>query len=106
MEEHTEIDIRIAGLDDRAIQKILREIDMSELVAALKGASGEIRDKIFRNMSKRAAEMAQYEMEQPGAVEVERTKKAVDKINTVMVKLMERGEIVLGEEIRKSPRCG
>ena len=55
-------------LDDRAIQKVLRDIDMQELAKALKGASTEVQTKIFRNMSQRSANMLKEDMEWMGPV--------------------------------------
>ena len=50
-------------LDDRSIQKLMRWLDEQDLTAALRGADGEVQDKIFRNMSKRAAEKLKDGME-------------------------------------------
>ena len=55
-------------LDDRAIQKVLRDTDIQELAKALKGASTEVQAKIFRNMSQRAATMLKEDMEWMGPV--------------------------------------
>ena len=49
-------------LDDRAIQKVLRDTDMQELAKALRGASTEVQNKIFRNMSQRAAAMLEEDI--------------------------------------------
>lgn len=89
-------------LDDRAIQRILREVDTKDLALALKGASESVKDKIFRNMSQRAREMLQEEMDFMGPVRLRQVEEAQSKIITVVRKLEEAGEIIIirgGEEI-------
>ena len=58
----------IVLLDDRSIQKVLREVDGQEIAKALKGVDGEVQEKIFKNMSKRAATMLKEDMEFMGPV--------------------------------------
>ena len=53
----------VVKLDDRSIQMIMREVQSDSLVLALKGASPELREKIFKNMSQRAAEMLREDLE-------------------------------------------
>ncbi len=58
----------LLDVDDRGIQLLLREIQSDSLILALKGASPELRDKIFKNMSQRAAEMLKEDLESKGPV--------------------------------------
>ena len=70
-------------IDDRSIQLILREVQSDSLILALKGASPELREKIFKNMSQRAAEMLREDLESKGPVrlsEVEAEQKALLKV--------------------------
>lgn len=82
-------------LDDRAIQKILRETDVVELSKALKGTSTKVQDKIFRNMSKRAATMLKEDMEFMGPVREIDVKTAQANIIKILFRLEEMGEIVI-----------
>lgn len=82
-------------LDDRAIQKILRETDVVELSKALKGTSTEVQDKIFRNMSTRAATMLKEDMEFMGPIREIDVKTAQAHIVTIIFRLEEMGEIVI-----------
>ena len=82
-------------LDDRAIQKVLREVDQQELAKALKGVDSEVKVKIFRNMSKRAAEMLKEDMEFMGPVRKCDVYEAEDKILAIIHKLEKSGDIVI-----------
>lgn len=82
-------------LDDRAIQKILRETDPMELSKALKGTTTEVQDKIFRNMSVRAAIMLKEDMEFMGPVYEFDVKAAQSNIFKIIFRLEEKGEIVI-----------
>lgn len=82
-------------LDDRAIQKILRETDTMELSKALKGTSTEVQDKIFRNMSKRATSMLKEDMEFMGPVRECDVKAAQSNIVKIVFRLEEKGEIFI-----------
>jgi flagellar motor switch protein FliG len=82
-------------LDDRVIQKVLRDIDQKDLAMALKGANDEVRDKIFNNMSERAASIIQEEMEYAGPVRLRDVENARQNILDVIRKLEELGEIQL-----------
>ena len=75
----------ITRLDDRSIQKMLREVDQMELAKSLKGADEEIQKKIFRNMSKRAANMLQEDMEFMGPVRLADVNEARDKIIKIIL---------------------
>ena len=66
----------IIGLDDRSLQRVLREVDLKDLGLALKGASEELRVKFFRNMSKRAADMLKEDMDYMGPVKVRMVEEA------------------------------
>jgi flagellar motor component MotA len=82
-------------LTDRAIQKVLRELDTAKLAMALKGASKEVQDKIFRNMSERAVTLMKEDMEFLGPVKMEDVKNAQQHIANIAYKLSELGEIRL-----------
>ena len=85
----------IVMLDDRAIQKVMREIDTQELSKALKSVGPEVQDKIFRNMSKRAASMLKEDMEFMGPVRLKDVEESQQKIVAVIRKLEDAGEIVI-----------
>jgi flagellar motor switch protein FliG len=85
----------IIRLDDRSLQRVLREVEMKELGLALKGATEELRSKFFRNMSKRAAEMLQEDMDYMGPVRVKDVEEAQQKVVNVVRALEEAGEIVV-----------
>ncbi|MGQ9830654.1 MAG: flagellar motor switch protein FliG [Thermochromatium sp.] len=86
----------LVDVDDRGIQTLLREINTETLVLALKGADDELKDKIFRNMSKRAAEMLREDLEAKGPVRVSDVEAAQKEILAVARRLADSGEIVLG----------
>lgn len=85
----------IVLLDDRAIQKVLREVDTAELAKALRGVEAEVQDKIFRNMSKRAAALLKEEMEYMGPVRLKDVEETQQKIVSIIRKLEDQGEIVV-----------
>jgi len=93
----------LVKLDDRSIQIILREVDTRDLALALKGATDELKEKIFRNMSKRAASLLKDELDYMGPVRVKDVEGAQQKIVEVVRRLEEAGEIVIarggGEEL-------
>lgn len=84
----------ILGLDDRAVQRILREIDFADVAKALKGSNEEVRNKIYRNMSKNAADMLKEEIEFMGPVREKDIYESQAKITTVVLRLEADGEIV------------
>lgn len=86
----------IVQLDDRAIQQVLREIEMKDLSLALKGTSEEVQMKIFMNMSERAAEMVKEDMEFMGPVKIRSVEEAQQKIVSVIRRLEDAGEISVG----------
>lgn len=83
-------------VDDFAIQTLLREISTDDLKLALKGASAELREKFFRNMSKRAADLLKEELEMMGPVRITEVEKAQMNIIRTAKKLEQEGTIVLG----------
>ncbi len=86
----------ILDIDDRGIQLLLREVQSESLVIALKGASEELRDKIFKNMSQRAADMMKEDLDAKGPVrlsDVEAEQKAI--LKTVR-RLADDGQLMLG----------
>ncbi|HWR56069.1 MAG TPA: flagellar motor switch protein FliG [Negativicutes bacterium] len=93
----------IVLLDDRSLQLVLREIDNKELSLALKAASNEVANKVYKNMSKRASEMLKEEMEFMGPVRIRDVEEAQQRIVNVIRRLEDAGEIVVargrGDEI-------
>ncbi len=93
----------ILSLDDRTIQRVLRDVENSELAVALKSSNEEVRTIIFNNMSKRLATMIQEDMEFMGPVRMKDVEEAQQKIVNIIRKLEEAGEIVIsrggGDEI-------
>ena len=92
----------ITLLDDRSIQRVLREVDSKELSLALKVSTDEVKDTIFRNMSERASGLIKEELEFMGPVRLKDVEEAQMKIVEVIRTLEEEGEIVIsgrgGEE--------
>jgi len=86
----------LVDLEDRAIQLILKEVETSSLTIALKGAPDELRDKVFKNMSNRAAEMLRDEIEVQGPVRMSRVEQEQKAILQVARRLAEEGQFVLG----------
>ena len=84
-------------LNDKYIQEILKEIDGKELTLALKGATAEIQDKVFNNMSKRAALGIKEDMEYMGPVRLSEVEEAQQRIVEVVRSLEEAGTIVIGK---------
>ena len=88
-------------IDDRSIQRILREVDQKDLILALKGAGEEVKGKILKNMSQRARALILEEMEVMGPTRLKNTEEAQQKIVNTIRQLEEMGEIVVsrgGEE--------
>lgn len=86
----------LIDVDDRGIQTILREISTDMLVIALKGADVQLQEKIFRNMSKRAAELLRDDLEAQGPVRVSEVEAAQKEILAAARRLADAGEIMLG----------
>lgn len=85
----------IVQLDDRSIQAVLKEVDMKELALALKGCSEEVRQRIFKNMSERAANMLKEDMEFMGPVRLRNVEEAQQRIVAIIRRMEEAGEIVI-----------
>lgn len=83
-------------VDDRGIQTLLREVSTETLVKALKGADDELREKVFKNMSKRAAELMRDDLESMGPVKVSEVEAAQKEILAIARRMADAGEIVLG----------
>ena len=83
-------------IDDRSIQMIMREVQSDSLVLALKGASPELREKIFKNMSQRAAEMLREDLESKGPVRLSEVEAEQKEILKIVRRLADEGQIVLG----------
>ncbi len=91
----------IVLLDDRSIQKVLREVDANDLGKALKGVDTEVQEKIFKNMSKRAASLLKEDMDFMGPLRLRDVEEAQQKVVNIIRKLEESGDIVVargGEE--------
>ena len=90
-------------LDDRAIQRVLRDVDNNALAVALKGANEEVQNVIFKNLSKRLAAMIREDMEFMGPVRMKDVEEAQQKIVGIIRKLEDSAEIVIsrggGDEI-------
>jgi flagellar motor switch protein FliG len=85
----------IVTLDDRSIQRILREVDNKDLILALKGSSEEVRNLIFRNMSTRAAELLKEDLAITGPVRLRNVEEAQQRIVAVIRQLEAAEEIVI-----------
>ena len=90
-------------LDDRAIQRVLRDVDNSDLAISLKGSNEEVQNAIFNNLSKRLAVMIKEDMDFMGPVRMKDVEEAQQKIVNIIRKLEDSGEIVIsrggGDEI-------
>lgn len=93
----------ILTLDDRSIQRVLREVDNNELAIALKGSNEEVQNLIFNNLSKRLAAMIKEDMEFMGPVRMKDVEEAQQKIVNIIRKLEDSAEIIIsrggGDEI-------
>lgn len=93
----------ILTLDDRSIQRVLREVDNNELAVALKASNEEVQNVIFNNLSKRLAAMIKEDMEFMGPVRLKDVEEAQQKIVNIIRKLEDSAEIIIsrggGDEI-------
>ena len=93
----------ILSLDDRSVQRVLREVDNNELAVALKGSNEEVQNLIFNNLSKRLATMIKEDMEFMGPVRMKDVEEAQQKIVNIIRKLEDSAEIIIsrggGDEI-------
>jgi flagellar motor switch protein FliG len=85
----------IVTLDDRSIQRVLREVDLKDLALALKTASEDVTNRIFKNISKRAVEMLKEDMSLMGPVRLRDVEEAQQKIVNIIRQLDETGEIII-----------
>lgn len=85
----------IATLDNRSIQRVIRDVENTDLQLALKVASEEVREVIFRNMSKRMADTFKEEMEFMGPVRLRDVEEAQSRIVAIIRRLEEAGEIII-----------
>lgn len=86
----------LLDIDDRGIQLLLREVQSDSLIVALKGAAPELRDKILKNMSQRAAEMMREDLESKGPVRVSEVEAQQKAILLIVRRLSDEGQIALG----------
>lgn len=86
----------IIDIDKHGIQVLLREVQSESLIIALKGASEELREKIFSNMSQRAAEMMREDLESKGPVRLSEVEAQQKSILQIIRRLADEGEIMLG----------
>ena len=86
----------LGGVDDRSMQELLRQVPGDQLLLALKGADESLKDKIFKNMSQRAAEMLKDDLESKGPVRVADVEGAQKSILQTARKLAAAGTIALG----------
>ncbi|MBX3678787.1 flagellar motor switch protein FliG [Cognatazoarcus halotolerans] len=86
----------LMDVDDRGIQSVLREVQSDSLIIALKGAPPELREKIFKNMSQRAAEMLRDDLESKGPVRLSEVEAEQKEILKIVRRLAEEGTLVLG----------
>jgi flagellar motor switch protein FliG len=86
----------IVQLDDRAVQQILKEVDLKELATALKGVNNDVQNKVFRNMSERAVNMLKEDMDFMGPVRLKVVEESQQKIVGVIRRLEEAGELTIG----------
>ena len=86
----------IMDIEDRGIQLLLREVQSDSLIIALKGASEGMREKIFKNMSQRAAEMMREDLESKGPVRLSEVEAQQKEILVIVRRLADEGQISLG----------
>ncbi|MEN6348089.1 MAG: flagellar motor switch protein FliG [Syntrophomonas sp.] len=93
----------IVMIDDRSVQRVLREVESQDLALALKGASNEVSQKIFHNMSTRASDMLREDIEFMGPVRLRDVEEAQQRIVNIIRRLEDAGEIVVarggGDEV-------
>ncbi|MBZ4686936.1 MAG: flagellar motor switch protein FliG [Clostridia bacterium] len=85
----------IISLDDHSIRRVLREVDFKDLAYAIKGSSDEVAERIYKNLSKRAAEMLKEDIESLGPVRLREVETAQQKIVQIIRRLDETGEIII-----------
>ncbi|MEW8957612.1 flagellar motor switch protein FliG [Neomoorella humiferrea] len=85
----------ILTLDDNSIRRVLREVDLKDLALALKAASEEVANRIYRNLSKRAGEMLREDIEYMGPARLRDVEEAQQRIVQIIRRLDEAGEIII-----------
>ncbi|ACB84975.1 flagellar motor switch protein FliG [Natranaerobius thermophilus] len=85
----------IVLLDDRSIQRVIREVEQKDLTMALKVAGDEVKDRVFKNMSKRMSDLIKEEMDYMGPVRLRDVEESQQKIVNLIRSLEESGEIVI-----------
>lgn len=96
IEEHMFVFENLGDVDDRSIQTLLREVSSDSLLLAMKGADENLKEKFFKNMSKRAAEMLRDDLEAKGPVKLSEVEGAQKEILAIARRLAESGDVVLG----------
>jgi len=86
----------VVKIDDKGIQALLKEVQSESLVIALKGATAELRDKVFKNMSSRAAETLKEDLESRGPVRLADVENEQKEMLKIVRRLADEGQIVLG----------
>lgn len=86
----------LSGLDDKSMQAILREVSTDTLTIALKGSDDGVKEKVFKNMSKRAREMLEEDMEARGPVKISDVDQSQKEVLVIVRRLSEEGQISLG----------
>jgi flagellar motor switch protein FliG len=92
----------LVRLDDRSLQRVLREVDSKDLALAMRGTSEELQERIFRNQSTRAAQALREEMEIGGPVRLRQVEEAQQRIVNIVRRLEDAEEIVIqrgGEDV-------
>lgn len=86
----------LVKVDDRGFQKLLRRVETKELAVALKAASEEVKQKVYKNMSERAAEMLREEMDTLGPVRMKEVSDAQQAITAIIQEMDAKGELMIG----------
>lgn len=86
----------VIDIEDRGIQILLREVQSDQLIIALKGANQDLREKFFKNMSQRAAEMMREDLEAKGPVRLSEVEAQQKEILQIVRRLADEGQIILG----------
>jgi flagellar motor switch protein FliG len=91
----------VAQMDDRAVQEILREVDIKLLAKALRGSNEDVQQKVFGNMSQRAAEVLREDMDALGPTRLSEVEEAQIEIIKVILRLRDESRIVIGSSGEK-----
>jgi flagellar motor switch protein FliG len=82
-------------VDDRGFQKLLRKVETSQLAVALKAATEDVKEKVFKNMSSRAGEMLKEEIDDLGAVRMKEVSDAQQRITALIQDMEIKGELII-----------